>query len=211
MQSQLGKLFFFLGAYDQAALYHQQGSLVGNDNFHGLDNSIHLGLAQAVLGDLPAGLRLANEAISHSERKGLTMFNLSAQLVKAFILLSSGAFQEAQSMLEFTKAEAQRRSLAEIQIQSALLLAKHAFCIGQVEQTARLCKDAVAEASAISHLILAIEGCTLWLKVSRQGNLETCEAQHALQMQVQQLAQQVSTPNLKHLLVEKYKIVDIFI
>ena len=199
MDCLLGKLAFFLGAVEDAAAYHQRGSQVGYENFHALDNHIHLALVYADQADPHNGLEIIGQVIPYTRHKGLTLFQLLAELAKASILVDTGQTAAAQLLFDSIHTEANRRGLPEIEARCLMLEAKSWLMQNCPEPAAQIARQAAEAARAIAQLPIEIEACTLWQKAARATGLEDqVNASRRLQECIHLLKKHTQTPELQN-------------
>jgi predicted ATPase/DNA-binding SARP family transcriptional activator len=206
MQCLLGQLYSFLGAYEEAAQIHRQGSQSGYQNFHALDNHIHLASALLASGDFQGAQRVLDQVIPYTQRKELMLFDLNAQLVHAALLIDTGQYDAALPVLDLIRSEAQRRGLSEMEARSSLIEAKSLLRQDCPELAAQVAGQAVETARKIGHLPVEIDGCALWLEAAQTGGLEEQQAiSNRLEACIQALHRHVQIPELKKLLEKRQK------
>jgi predicted ATPase/DNA-binding SARP family transcriptional activator len=206
MLSLQGKVFTFLGAYEEAILAHQQGSQSGYQNFHAMDNQIQLAMALTAKGDFQGAQRIIDQVIPYTQRKELMLFHLHAQLARANLLVETGHNEALHPVLDLIRSEAQRRGLPEIEARGSLVEAKSLLRQNCPEMAAQIAAQAVDSARRIGHLPLETEGCVRWLEAARAGQMEAQQAVLIrLERCIQSLNMHAKTPEMKYWLEKRQK------
>jgi hypothetical protein len=91
------------------------------------DHAFRVGYAQALSGELEAGLEEINLALQSAEELGIGLVSLFARLAKAHLYIMTEEWEEAYQLSLALQAEAERRSLPFVQAESSLDLGEIAL------------------------------------------------------------------------------------
>lgn len=147
----LGDIYFWLFRYPKSVELFARAVQASEDKFLVADSKYRLGVSLYLNGQTELGKKTLYEAIEFTEQSGQYVIWILAKIAELMVLSREASWQQVKELHSNIESEVTRRSMPELRIIAALLLAEKALQQREFDTALEIARDCAGQSAVLGH------------------------------------------------------------